>query len=81
MPGTATSPRRAFVKINDRQRIELIDAPTAGEGQLDHLALYTADAERMRQYLATRGVQVPDARTEEAMAVLKHAGADLVDSI
>jgi catechol 2,3-dioxygenase-like lactoylglutathione lyase family enzyme len=61
VPGTATSPTRAFVKINDRQWIELIDAPTAGEGQLDHVALYTADAERMRQYLATRGVQVPEA--------------------
>jgi lactoylglutathione lyase len=58
---TATSPARAFVKINDRQWLELIDAPTAGEGQLDHVALYTADAERMRQYLATRGVQVPEA--------------------
>ena len=58
---TAASPARAFVKINDRQWIELIDAPTAGEGQLDHVALYTADALRMRQYLAARGVQVPDA--------------------
>ena len=61
LPATATSPARAFVKINDRQWLELIDAPTSGEGQLDHVALYTADAERMRQYLAARGVQVPAA--------------------
>ena len=61
LPATATSPARVFVKINDRQWIELIDAPTAGEGQLDHVALYTADAERMRQYLASRGVPVPEA--------------------
>jgi catechol 2,3-dioxygenase-like lactoylglutathione lyase family enzyme len=61
VPGTATSPPRGFVKINDRQWIELIDAPTAGEGQLDHVALYTADAEGRRQYLARRGVQVPEA--------------------
>jgi hypothetical protein len=27
------------------------------------------------------GVQVPDARSEEAVAVLQHAGADMVDSI
>lgn len=27
------------------------------------------------------GVQVPDARTEEAKAVLEHAGADMVDAI
>jgi lactoylglutathione lyase len=61
VPATQSSPARAFVKINDRQWIELIDAPTAGEGQLDHVALYTADAGRMRQYLAARGVQVPEA--------------------
>ena len=60
LPATQTSPARAFVKINDRQFIELIDAPTAGEGQLDHVALYTADAGRMRQHLAGRGVQVPE---------------------
>ena len=63
LPATATSPARAFVKINDRQWIELIDSPTAGEGQLDHVALYTADVRRMRHYLASRGVQVPDAVT------------------
>jgi catechol 2,3-dioxygenase-like lactoylglutathione lyase family enzyme len=61
VPATQSSPARAFVKINDRQWIELISAPTAGEGQLDHVAVYTADAGRMRQYLAGRGVRVPDA--------------------
>jgi lactoylglutathione lyase len=61
LPATAASPGRAFVKIGDRQWIELIDSPTAGEGQLDHVALYTADVRRMRQYLAARGVPVPDA--------------------
>ena len=64
LPAAASSPARTFVKINDKQSIELIDASTtatAGEGQLDHVALYTADAERMRRYLASRGVQVPEA--------------------
>lgn len=61
LPATQTSPARAFVKINDQQWIELIDAPTAGDGQLDHVALYTAGAGRMRQYLAGRGVEVPEA--------------------
>jgi lactoylglutathione lyase len=61
LAATAASPGRAFVKINDRQWIELIDAPTAGEGQLDHVAFYTADAESMRRYLAGRGVQVSEA--------------------
>lgn len=50
----------AFVKINDRQWIELFTAPTAGEGQLNHVALYTDDADRMRNYLASKGVTVPD---------------------
>src|SRR6185503_17044312 len=38
----------AFVKINDRQWIELFNRPSAGEGQLNHIALYTDDADRMR---------------------------------
>jgi len=49
----------AFIKINDQQWIELINRPTAGEGQLSHIALYTDDAVRMRGYLASSGVQVP----------------------
>jgi catechol 2,3-dioxygenase-like lactoylglutathione lyase family enzyme len=50
----------AFIKINDRQWIELINRPTGGEGQLDHVALSTDGAERMREFLASRGVQVPE---------------------
>jgi lactoylglutathione lyase len=49
----------AFVKINDRQWIELFNRPTAGEGQLNHIALYTDSADGMRDYLASRGVSVP----------------------
>ena len=49
----------AFVKINDRQWIELFNRPTQGSGQLNHIALYTDDADRMRDYLAYRGVTVP----------------------
>ncbi|MGA2115531.1 MAG: VOC family protein [Bryobacteraceae bacterium] len=49
-----------FVKINDRQYVELVNEPNKGEGQLDHLGLYTDDVERMRQYLASRGVKVPE---------------------
>jgi lactoylglutathione lyase len=50
----------AFVKINDYQYLELVNEPNKGEGQLNHLGLYTDDVERMRQYLASRGVKVPD---------------------
>jgi catechol 2,3-dioxygenase-like lactoylglutathione lyase family enzyme len=49
----------AFVKINDTQWIELFNRPSAGEGQLNHIALYTDDAERMRAYLGAKGVKVP----------------------
>jgi len=50
----------AFVKINDRQWIELFNRPSAGEGQLNHIAIYTDDADRMRDYLASQGVAVPE---------------------
>lgn len=49
----------AFVKINDTQWIELLNRPSTGEGQLDHIGLYTDDAERMRTFLASRQVKVP----------------------
>jgi catechol 2,3-dioxygenase-like lactoylglutathione lyase family enzyme len=50
----------AFVKINDHQWIELFNRPSAGEGQLNHIAIYTDDADRMRDYLASQGVTVPE---------------------
>ena len=50
----------AFVKINDRQWIELFNRPSEGEGQLNHIAIYTDDADRMRDYLASQGVAVPE---------------------
>ncbi len=50
----------AFVKINDRQWIELFNRPSAGEGQLNHIAIYTDDADRMRDYLASQGIPVPE---------------------
>ena len=54
----------AFVKVNDNQWIELFNGPGSGEGQLNHIAIYTDDAERMRTYLASRSVGVPDAVAE-----------------
>jgi lactoylglutathione lyase len=60
LPRTDGSVDIAFVKINDRQWIELFNRPSAGAGQLNHLALYTDDADRMRDYLASRGIAVPD---------------------
>ncbi len=47
----------AFVKVNDRQYIELFPGNSASDGQLDHFALYTDDLHAMRQYLLAQ--QVP----------------------
>ena len=60
LPKTEVTPAVSFVKINDRQSIELIEGPNAGEGQLDHIALSTDNAGLMRDYLASRGVVVPE---------------------
>ncbi len=49
-----------FIKINDSQYIELFPGLDPGADRLHHLALHTDDAERMRLYLASRGVKVPD---------------------
>jgi lactoylglutathione lyase len=57
--GNAT--RIAFVKINEDQYIELFAEHPRAEGlQLNHVAFQTSDAEGMRQYLASRGIKVPD---------------------
>ena len=49
-----------FIKINDQQYLELFPGLEAGADRLHHLAFQTDDAERMRAYLAARGVKVPD---------------------
>jgi catechol 2,3-dioxygenase-like lactoylglutathione lyase family enzyme len=59
LPNPDGGVQMAFVKINDHQYLELVNTPNKGEGQLNHLGLYTDDVERMRQYLASRGVKVP----------------------
>jgi catechol 2,3-dioxygenase-like lactoylglutathione lyase family enzyme len=52
-----------WIKINDTQTIELFEEPKDRAGnpdRLNHLGLVTDDAEGMRQYLASKGVKVPD---------------------
>lgn len=53
------STRMTWIKINDRQSIELFPEPTNGTDRLYHIALETEDAAGMRDYLAARGVKVP----------------------
>jgi catechol 2,3-dioxygenase-like lactoylglutathione lyase family enzyme len=51
--------RLTFIKINDRQYVELFPEKTPASDRLSHIALETDDAEAMRAYLASRGVKVP----------------------
>ena len=54
------SERIAFIKINDTQYIELFAESPKADGRLNHVSIYTDNADRMRDYLAAKGVKVPD---------------------
>lgn len=49
-----------FIKINDRQYIELFPERESGSDRLNHISIETDNAEAMRAYLASRGIKVPD---------------------
>jgi catechol 2,3-dioxygenase-like lactoylglutathione lyase family enzyme len=49
-----------FVKVNERQYIELFPQRESGSDRLHHISIETDDAEGMRRYLASKGVKVPD---------------------
>jgi len=53
--------RIAFVKVNDRQYVELFTDPPKEDGQLNHIAIYTDDVQQMRDYLAAHAIKVPAA--------------------
>lgn len=55
------SPQGLRVAVNERQYVELRGGLQPGEDRLDHLALQTDDAEALRLYLASRGIDVPGA--------------------
>ncbi len=48
-----------FIKVNDRQYIELFPGLKPGADRLNHISIQTDNAEAMRVYLASRGVKVP----------------------
>jgi len=64
MPFTLKKPdgseRIAFIKINDTQYLELFAEAPKDDGMLNHIAVYTNDADAMRDYLASKNVKVPD---------------------
>lgn len=49
-----------FIKINEHQYIELFPEREKGSDRLNHISVETTDLEAMRQYLASKGVKVPD---------------------
>jgi lactoylglutathione lyase len=49
-----------FIKINDRQVIELFPEHETDGDRLYHISLETDDAEAMRLWLASKGVKAPD---------------------
>jgi len=53
------SERILFIKVNDHQYIELFAEDPKTDGRLNHISIYTDDADQMREYLAANGVAVP----------------------
>jgi catechol 2,3-dioxygenase-like lactoylglutathione lyase family enzyme len=49
-----------FIKVNDRQYIELFPEKAAGTDRLVHISVEVDDAEAMRVYLRSKGLKVPD---------------------
>lgn len=49
-----------FLKVNDRQYIELFPEIKPGTDRLNHITIETDNAEALRAYLVSRGLTVPD---------------------
>jgi lactoylglutathione lyase len=49
-----------FIKINDRQYIELFPEVEPGSDRLNHISVETDNVEGMRVYLASKGVKTPE---------------------
>lgn len=57
------------LRVNGRQHVELIPGLAPGQDRLDHIALETDDAEGLRRYLASRGLEVPKRVTRERAGI------------
>lgn len=49
-----------FLKVNERQYIEVFPEKESGSDRLNHVSVETTDIEAMRRYLASKGVKVPE---------------------
>ena len=56
--GGETGVRIVFIKVNDYQYFEIFNEADRGEGQLNHISIYTDDADKMYSYLKSKGVAV-----------------------
>jgi catechol 2,3-dioxygenase-like lactoylglutathione lyase family enzyme len=52
--------RIAFIKINDYQYVELFAEKPRADRMFNHVSFYTENADKMRDYLASKSVKVPD---------------------
>ena len=52
------SERIAFIKINETQYLELFAEAPKDDGMLNHIAVYTDDADRMRAYLTLKSIRI-----------------------
>jgi catechol 2,3-dioxygenase-like lactoylglutathione lyase family enzyme len=60
-PGEGTGLLLTYFKVNDHQYIEMFPELTDPKmDRLSHISFETTDAEQLRAYLASRGVQVPE---------------------
>lgn len=59
-----------FIKVNDRQYIELFPGLAADQDRLNHISFYVDDAEAMRAYLGSRGVTVPEKLTKARIGTM-----------
>ena len=77
IPNPAGGPAAACFKVNDHQYIEV--APVLAsrtEDRLSHIAFETTNAAQLRDYLASKGVAVPDKLTPDANGNLTLAVKD-----
>jgi lactoylglutathione lyase len=49
-----------FIKVNDRQYVELFPEKEANSDRLNHISIETDNAEAMRLYLKANGIKVPE---------------------
>ena len=58
--GKTGKERIAFIKINEDQYLELFAEDPKKDGQMNHISFFTDNAQGMRDYLASKGVKVPE---------------------